>query len=212
MIRIVGLTLAAVGAAFLMADGANADTLTFDAPADTFNYTSNYTEKGYTFSQSAPFNDFIIQNSSDASDGDSSATSGVLKVVTPTTLTLDRLVGGSEAGFDLGSIQFGDVDNEAFSSPPIFLEDAAVFTATFHFMDGTSSAQTYTTDQSPGLKSLDFNLTNLLSAVFSTSTGFQLDNVNVNVAATPIPPALLMFMTALGGLGFVGYRRQYLRA
>jgi hypothetical protein len=30
----------------------------------------------------------------------------------------------------------------------------------------------------------------------------------VAVAATPIPPALLMFLTALGGLGFVGWRRH----
>ncbi|HEY4089535.1 MAG TPA: hypothetical protein VGM43_26595 [Bryobacteraceae bacterium] len=30
----------------------------------------------------------------------------------------------------------------------------------------------------------------------------------ISVAATPIPPALLLFVTALGGLGFVGYRRK----
>jgi hypothetical protein len=28
------------------------------------------------------------------------------------------------------------------------------------------------------------------------------------LSSTPIPPALLMFVTALGGLGFVGYRRR----
>jgi hypothetical protein len=30
----------------------------------------------------------------------------------------------------------------------------------------------------------------------------------INVTATPIPPALVMFLTALGGLGFFGYRHR----
>lgn len=30
----------------------------------------------------------------------------------------------------------------------------------------------------------------------------------ISVAATPIPPALLLFVTAIGGLGFLGYRRN----
>ena len=37
--------------------------------------------------------------------------------------------------------------------------------------------------------------------------GFNILSASV-VAATPIPPALLMFMTALGGLGFVGWQRR----
>lgn len=32
--------------------------------------------------------------------------------------------------------------------------------------------------------------------------------LTADTAAAPIPPALLMFVTALGGLGFVGYRRR----
>jgi len=31
---------------------------------------------------------------------------------------------------------------------------------------------------------------------------------NLSVATTPIPPSILMFLTALGGMGFVGYRRR----
>jgi hypothetical protein len=31
---------------------------------------------------------------------------------------------------------------------------------------------------------------------------------NVSVAATPIPPSILMFLTAIGGMGFVAYRRR----
>jgi len=35
---------------------------------------------------------------------------------------------------------------------------------------------------------------------------------NISIVQTPIPPALLMFGTALGGIGFLGYRRKKLAA
>ena len=35
-----------------------------------------------------------------------------------------------------------------------------------------------------------------------------LRTANLSVATTPIPPSILMFLTALGGMGFVGYRRR----
>ena len=40
----------------------------------------------------------------------------------------------------------------------------------------------------------------------NTSFGPALDNVSI--AATPIPGALLLFGSALGGMGFLGYRRK----
>jgi hypothetical protein len=40
----------------------------------------------------------------------------------------------------------------------------------------------------------------------NTSFGPALDNVTI--AATPIPGALLLFGSALGGMGFLGYRRK----
>jgi choice-of-anchor C domain-containing protein len=38
------------------------------------------------------------------------------------------------------------------------------------------------------------------------AAGMALDSVSI--AATPIPPALLLFASALGGMGFLGYRRK----
>jgi len=38
---------------------------------------------------------------------------------------------------------------------------------------------------------------------------FRADGLSVTASATtPIPPAILLFMTALGGIGFLGYRRR----
>jgi choice-of-anchor C domain-containing protein len=44
----------------------------------------------------------------------------------------------------------------------------------------------------------------------NTSYGPALDNVTI--AATPIPGAILLFGSALGGMGFLGYRRKKLQA
>jgi choice-of-anchor C domain-containing protein len=44
----------------------------------------------------------------------------------------------------------------------------------------------------------------------NTSFGPALDNVTI--AATPIPGAILLFGSALGGMGFLGYRRRKLAA
>jgi len=44
----------------------------------------------------------------------------------------------------------------------------------------------------------------------NTSYGPALDNVTI--AATPIPGAILLFGSALGGMGFLGYRRRKLEA
>jgi len=40
--------------------------------------------------------------------------------------------------------------------------------------------------------------------------GVALDNVTI--AATPIPGAILLFGSALGGMGFLGFRRKKLEA
>jgi hypothetical protein len=65
-----------------------------------------------------------------------------------------------------------------------------------------------------------FTTTAALSSLFQMGDNtltFRIENdggpggfraANLTVATTPIPPAILLFMTALGGMGFMGYRRR----
>jgi len=43
-------------------------------------------------------------------------------------------------------------------------------------------------------------------------SGLRASRVYAQVTITPIPPALLLFASALGGIGFLGYRRKKLQA
>jgi hypothetical protein len=63
--------------------------------------------------------------------------------------------------------------------------------------------------------SLVANTTYYLQFAFNSLTSQNVAyslNVSYQVAATPIPAALLLFVSALGGLGFAGYRRRKLSA
>jgi choice-of-anchor C domain-containing protein len=40
----------------------------------------------------------------------------------------------------------------------------------------------------------------------ASNSGAALDNISIS--STPIPPAILLFASALGGMGFLGYRRK----
>jgi hypothetical protein len=56
---------------------------------------------------------------------------------------------------------------------------------------------------------IDFGIL-LISSPISppdTTTGYY-DNLNVDLATTPLPAALPLFATGLGGLGFLGWRRK----
>jgi hypothetical protein len=65
-----------------------------------------------------------------------------------------------------------------------------------------------------------FTTTAALSSLFQLGDNtltFRIENdggpggfrtANLTVATTPIPPAILLFMTALGGIGIFGYRRR----
>jgi hypothetical protein len=76
------------------------------------------------------------------------------------------------------------------------------------FLTGGQSA----TDASITLNSLNAGMTYYLRVFGVIATGSALHITGslqtAAVAATPIPTALLMFLTALGGLGFTGWRRQ----
>ncbi len=51
-----------------------------------------------------------------------------------------------------------------------------------------------------------------LTFLSTTGTGWGAAIDNVTIAATPIPGAILLFGSALGGMGFLGYRRKKLEA
>jgi choice-of-anchor C domain-containing protein len=54
--------------------------------------------------------------------------------------------------------------------------------------------------------------TDTLAFLSSTSTSYGPALDNVTISATPIPGAILLFGSALGGMGFLGYRRKKLEA
>ena len=54
--------------------------------------------------------------------------------------------------------------------------------------------------------------TDTLTFISNTGTAFGPALDNVAIAATPIPGAILLFGSALGGMGFLGYRRKKLEA
>lgn len=89
--------------------------------------------------------------------------------------------------------------------------------ATFTLLGYDSATNTYTTF-TPTLSSLGGGATlqsyvglatnlNYFLTVAGLYTGISGYAGDIKVSATPIPPAILMFVTALGGLGFAGYRR-----
>jgi hypothetical protein len=55
-------------------------------------------------------------------------------------------------------------------------------------------------------------LTYFLDFAGHVNAGFSFYGGSAQLAATPIPAALLLFVSALGGLGFAGYRRRKLSA
>jgi hypothetical protein len=65
------------------------------------------------------------------------------------------------------------------------------------------------TSGNPILDALYYTETASLSSVFYSETGFvHVDVIAQNVATTPIPAALPLFISALGGMGLIGWRRR----
>jgi hypothetical protein len=196
---VLAATAAALGLA--VSGPARADTITFDA-AQGIDFPTSYTEQGYSFTTSSPF--LVLNNNSysghgDPTDQDASDASGVLEVVSePYDINISRVGGGA---FNFGSLKLGDADGQGESIPML---------VTFNYVGGGTSQQSFSTDFLASLQTFVFNQTNLLSVSFKNTdaSGFQIDDVEMTVAATPVPPAVAMFMTALAGLGFAGWRRN----
>ncbi len=85
---------------------------------------------------------------------------------------------------------------------------------------GISLPQSDANDQTPFLSLHSFATTLADSAFFEiglNTLSFQVANLGdpgafraagLSVTSTPIPPSILMFLTALGGMGFAAYRRR----
>lgn len=176
--------------------------ITFDG-FTTAGYVGNpYTENGYVFSGSGFL--YTLANSNLDADASASATLGDA-VVGGAYITLSKAGGGS---FDLNSMQFA-LQGVRW--------DQTLPTTAINFIfslagGGQSTTTMYIHNQFSGgvptLETLSFNLP-LLSAVTWNSSNFvQWDNVRLDVARAPIPAALPLFASALGGLGFFGWRRK----
>jgi hypothetical protein len=184
-------------------DFANGQTVA----AGTFNTVSA--------SQPAPFNAF---NGSDPSGPNFSATwtfsyGAIADTITGATLEIGLLDGDSAApgdqvfSYTIGGIDLTALLNTAMEATPGANSVEVYYTitlpsSTFSVLAGGSPAVSLTL-QGPGLGVLGTTPFNAAALDFSTIT---IDTGTV--AATPLPAALPLFATGIGGLGFLGWRRK----
>jgi hypothetical protein len=191
------LALAATAALALAAtSGAEATEITFDGlvagPIGT-----TYTEKGYRFFN--PDGDLFSWGVGGTHSFDHTPGSATLSQpydFTATTLT--RVGGGA---FDLFSADFSDTNDT---------DNNFTYQFVFDFVGGTSLTRIIMLDEDFGPQTLDFDYHNLLSVTWGNDPGndpFGLQWDNVRVSATPLPPALPLFVSALGALCWAGWRR-----
>ena len=193
-------------ATFASAPRAEATMITFDGlPAGFIGNT--YVEQGYEFDN--PFNGLNSWGVGGTHSFDKSPGSATLWqcgcapfVYDPTTLTK---VGGGPFNLLTGDFADGDNTNNNFSYQFIF-----------NFADGTSLTRILRLDESVGKQTVQFHYANLLSVQWGNDPGndpftLQWDNIFVAtgpIKTTPLPAALPLFVAAVGGLGFVGWRRR----
>ncbi|MBC7938264.1 MAG: PEP-CTERM sorting domain-containing protein [Chitinophagaceae bacterium] len=176
------LNATALAAALCLCGAAQAGVITFNDPAqieiDNATGATSYTEAGFVFS--APGLSFLTLN--DALVGG---------VVDATPFSLRALGGGP---FALLSLDFGAFDL-GFGDPPGVL--------TIVGLGGALPLMQMLNLGAPASFSFGDGWSNLTEVTFSGTSGFFLDNVNVN--AVPEPSTLAL--SALGALGALGMRR-----
>jgi hypothetical protein len=199
--RMAGAGLVAVTAILGAAGAANATTVTFgtnDGTVDNvYHLGPTYTEQGYKFSSA--LNDLVTWGNGWPEDPDTTDSVALIGYHPLDAITLTRADGGI---FDLTSIDFrGYRGATNLGSGQLDLS--------WTFADGTSGSgsifvqlASWTTDllSLKGLKSFTWQ-----------PDAFDLNWTwadNVVVSATPIPPALPLFASALAGLGLLARRRK----
>ena len=194
----------------LHVSAASASTLTFDFPSQS-TIASPYQEGGFQFT-----NDFSIfptlftwgaGSIHDPDPSPTSATLGNYYYMTSTTLT--RVGGGA---FDLHSMDFADSYNETIDPAHGInvANNTGYLTFDLLYRNGSTESFKYLIDDVPGWQMLIFDRSNLLSVSWTPDFGLSWSQWdNVSLAATPVPPTLLLFATALGVMGaFAALRRR----
>lgn len=160
-----------------------------------FSETDPYTEDGYQLTDPTGFTGIFSPGAAAHTNG-----SDVLGFSVGSGFTLSAIAGRA---FDLLSFQSGNLDPATSSPGQVELTGAfaggGTITETFEHGE-INEFQTFNTD----------GFTDLLSVTFFTtgsSTGAAIDNINVGpVSAVPVPAALPLLLSALGGLALVRRR------
>jgi hypothetical protein len=190
--RIAVFALASAWTLFT-ASHSQATTLTFDFPALAL-FGPTYTEGGFILTNSNGTAEAFATFASTPDDADPSASSATLLPGHFNSTTTLTAVGG--AAFSLSTIDLADTFNQGFDQVIDFVFDRS---------DGTQLLSTVHLDTTPGLQTVPFGVSNVISVKW-IEPGFGAQVDNIRVAATPIPAALPLFASALGGLGFFGWR------
>jgi len=193
-------------AALAGAPGAKATVITFDGlsagPIGT-----TYTEQGYQFyNPEASLFSWGVGGfwSFDHSAGSATISDTPLDEFGYQPTVLTKVGGGA---FNLLTGDFAPTNDAAF---PFFYQFV------FNFADGTSLTRIIHLDEARGAQHVHFLYSDLVSVEWGNDTaedlaGLQWDNIFVTtgpIKTTPLPAALPLFAAALGGLGFVGWRRK----
>lgn len=118
-------------------------------------------------------------------------------------LTTSSLTQDDDIPFTFTSIDLADPFND--------VRQAGEFDVKFDFTfdDATTSTQTVTVDDQPGLQTFAFNFANLVKVDWSVVGVGRVQFDNIVVSPVPVPGALLLFSSAL--LGIAGMRRRVIR-
>ena len=186
---------------FATAGRSEAGIITFESFANAGTgydlYASPFDVDGYRFTGNGVGNDYLIHQ----------------------TGSIDFAGSTALAPFDAETHTFQRIDGSPFSLVSLdYVESyialgAGSVTFTGIFAGGGSINKVVTNDGIFGFETATFAGFNNLSSVSFSYPGsndvrFQLDNINVNVAAVPEPSSLAMFGVGAGVMGLVSIRRR----